>query len=245
MNWRYILGSTANRFVQSVLTNQRVPLLRAVPYGLSWLYDIQRFNGGRKPLIIFDVGANIGQTAWGLVRYFPTSQIYCFEPVQSTFSMLRSNYGAYSNVCLEQLALGSSPGTAQITLHEFSEINTLAASTRKSVGTEKITVDTVDSYCSSKGISHIDILKMDVQGWEAEVLKGAEGMIESGKINFIFSEVGFDASEADMMYFPTLHETLTSKAYRFAGMYETYRYGRHKEKVGFASCLYKLDSDRK
>ena len=55
-------------------------------------------------------------------------------------------------------------------------------------------MSTLDEYALSKGIQHIDILKMDVQGSELNVLKGAENLLKSNKIDIIYSEVWFKAA---------------------------------------------------
>jgi hypothetical protein len=69
-----------------------MPLTRYVPPGQFWIYDVQRFAGTRDLDVIFDVGANIGQTAYGLVRYLPHAQIFCVEPVGATMERLRTRF---------------------------------------------------------------------------------------------------------------------------------------------------------
>jgi len=88
MNLRYFVGSTFNLAFNNILSNQAFPLTRYIPHGQSVFYDIQRFSKKKKLDTLFNIGANVGQTANGLVRYFPKSQIYCFEPVSMTFNIL-------------------------------------------------------------------------------------------------------------------------------------------------------------
>ncbi|HET7409055.1 MAG TPA: FkbM family methyltransferase [Paracoccaceae bacterium] len=243
MNWRYIVGAGLARATHAAL--RRAPPVRYVPYGRYWLYDLHRFCG-RSLGPIFDVGANVGQTARGLVRYFPDDPIYCFEPVESSFEVLQRDYA--DRVTAVRSALGSVPGTGEMHLHTDSELDTLAApgdlaaslSTGDSV---TVPIDTVDGFAARHGIERIGLLKMDVQGWELEVLRGADRMLGSGAIAAVFSEVAFDTGRPDMQDFCQLNEHLSLKGFTFCGLYDQFRWG-DKKKVHFANALYlRLDRE--
>jgi FkbM family methyltransferase len=143
-----------------------MPLTRYFPYGRSWLYDVQRFSNTRNFNVIFDGGANIGQTAVELCRYFPSGSIFCFEPVSATFCRLRENNKGNKNVTCVQTALGNERGSAEIALYDDSELNTLVLnSPRKSTGErEVVSIDTIDGFCRDRKLASIDLLKLDVQG---------------------------------------------------------------------------------
>ena len=80
---------------------------------------------------------------------------------------------------------------------------------------------------------------MDVQGWELEVLKGAEEMILANKVRYIFSEVGFrDEGHPDLHPFATIHQALTKYGYLFSGFYDLSRYGDRKQFTLFGMALY-------
>ena len=125
MNWRYLVGSAVGRATHAVLSSKNMPLTRYVPPGWFWLYDIQRFSRTRDLAIVFDVGANIGQTVHGLVRYLPKAKIFCIEPVNATMNQLKASYGRYSNIRFAQVAFGSKCEKISIALHHESERNTL------------------------------------------------------------------------------------------------------------------------
>lgn len=242
MNWRYFIGRTVNGAAQGILSSRILPLNRYVPVGQFWLYDIQRFAGSRNLDIVFDVGANIGQTAHGLVRYLPEAQIFCVEPIQSTMQKLKDNYARYSNIEFVQVAFGSEPGTVSMPLHRDSQLNSLVwQQPRMSDLTglcETISVETIDNFCRARSIGYIDLLKVDVQGWELEVLKGAASMIERNGIRFVYTEVGFQRTGTDMQYFNDLHDYMIDNRFSFCGIYDVYRYGSEKQFVGFSNALY-------
>ena len=68
--------------------------------------------------------------------------------------------------------------------NQFWEGNPLL--TQKEV---KVDITTIDSYCQKQNIKSIDILKMDVQGNEINVLKGAKQMLKEKRIKLIFTEI--------------------------------------------------------
>jgi hypothetical protein len=68
------------------------------PSGLSLAYDLKRILGDVPVNTIFDVGANIGQTALYFNKHFPGADIYSFEPVKATFNTLKNTVGHLSNI---------------------------------------------------------------------------------------------------------------------------------------------------
>jgi tRNA1(Val) A37 N6-methylase TrmN6 len=66
------------------------------PSGLDLAYDLKRILDGNQLQTVFDVGANVGQTALYFNKHFPNANIYSFEPVKGTFGTLESNVGYFS-----------------------------------------------------------------------------------------------------------------------------------------------------
>ncbi len=106
------------------------------------------------------------------------------------------------------------------------------------MGKEQIAIETVDHYAAAHGLRHIDILKMDVQGWETEVLRGASSMLEDNRIRFVYAEVGFSRIDRDMQHFSELNDFLEERGFRLCGFYSPFRWGAHKAFLGFANALY-------
>jgi FkbM family methyltransferase len=74
---------------------------------------------------IFDVGANIGQTSMELRKYFPGSSIHAFEPVNSTFEILKKNLCEDRKIILNNVALGAEEKEVTIFIRGESLINSL------------------------------------------------------------------------------------------------------------------------
>lgn len=242
-NWRYLIGSQAHVALDAVLSSQRVPLTRYFPRGKYWMYDAQRFAGTRHFDVIFDVGANVGQTASDLVRYFPKAQIYCFEPVSSTFDILASKFGTQTNVRCVRQALGSRKGSREIELHENSELNSLMPQGGGRDGDltgarELIEVGTLDDFCDGESIDAIDALKMDAQGMELDIINGGCAMLRKNAVRFVYAEIGFSRHDTDIQYFGDFNEALYDAGFILCGFYDPVRWGGAKQFMAFANALY-------
>lgn len=242
MSLNHFVGSRLNIFKHSILSSPIFPLTRYFPRGDSWLYDAQRFANTREFKVVLDVGANIGQTAWSLTRYCKSADIYCFEPVRNSFDKLYESYSQHQNVICINKALGSCAGEAIVELHSNSELNTLVTNQPRKQDltgeSERIAMDTIDTFCDEHKITSIDLLKMDVQGWELEVLKGSNQMISANKVHFIYAEVGFRKDASDMQYFEELNEFMQNNEYFLCGFYDGFRWGKNKQFLGFSNALY-------
>ncbi len=223
-----------------MLASAYFPLSRYYPYGVSWLYDLMRIKGTRSLDTVFDVGANRGQTVEALLRFAPHAPIHSFEPGGSAFDALKGTYGDRRNVHLHRIALGSKKEQRSMLIRDNSELNTLVSSSGGGGASraETIQISTVDDIMAREKISHLDLLKMDVQGWEMEVIRGASDLIANRNVMFIFAEVTFSAHEAEMQQFGEFHDCMERNEFTLCGLYELMRYGPRKEFVLFANALY-------
>jgi FkbM family methyltransferase len=205
------------------------------------MYDVQRYAGSRHLGVIFDIGANVGQTTESLLQYFSKSEIYAFEPVSSTFDALSRRFAGKSQVHALKMALGREPAHAPIRLYCDSELNTLVENGRKTGKTgetETVLVTSVDQICDEHNIHSIDILKMDVQGWELDVLTGASCMLRRKKVHFVFSEVAFRRADLDMQHVGDLSDIMEQNGFWLCGFYDRFRWGANKEYLGFLNALF-------
>jgi len=168
---------------------------RNIPFGVEWYHDIQYFTKASKLEIILDVGANIGQTALSLSKHFSDSLIYCFEPVPSTFEELVTSTKALPKVKAINQALGEKINRVPMTAKPLAEQNTLVINGNKSTSgdceTVLVDVNTLDNFCQSNKIDKINLLKIDTEGYEMNVLKGAQQLLSAHKIDYIVVECDF------------------------------------------------------
>lgn len=155
--------------------------------GVDLFLDLDRLRGLSTFVNVFDVGANIGDFSARFRRYFPEAVIHAFEPVSSNFSILREETEGIPGLEIHQLAVSNSCGRREIFLHDGPALHSLE---RPSAGGRSEWVDTVtlDEFCRESGIKIVDFLKIDTEGHELSVLKGAEGLLRSGAIRCLLVE---------------------------------------------------------
>jgi FkbM family methyltransferase len=194
-----------------------------LPIGADLRVDLHRI--GIDPRIVFDVGANVGQTYTRFRRDFPLARIYSFEPVASTFAQLKKIV-SHSDVA-EQIAFGDYEGEAVIHTHPHWHV---LNSFRVAVGSESgnVRMTSIDTY----GVTP-DLLKIDTEGFELPVLRGAGTRLD--RIKAVFVEVGFDRANERNTYFSDVADFL--QAHCFYGLYDVTHYPRQGQ-PSFANALF-------
>lgn len=165
-------------------------------------------------LIVMDVGASSGNYVAAILDRFPISRVFAFEPSSSKFKTLENRFLHDSRVSCVNLGFGSRSGTFPMYgPAEGSELSSVVrrdlSSHNMSVGwVEDIELETVDSWIGREAIPRVDILKIDVEGNELEVLRGArEALVEAVQvIQFEFGGTSVDAGTYFRDYWVFLRE---------------------------------------
>jgi FkbM family methyltransferase len=168
--------------------------------GISLRDDINVLVKTEHPLC-FDVGANRGQTIDLLNKFFRQPEIYAFEPSSESFPVLTGRrYGP--SVRVFKMALGATCATNEFVNYEDSTLSSLLTieseqeSQLRHVGVkckESVEVRTIDSFMAEHRINQIDVLKIDAQGYDLEVLKGAQESLSRGAVRNVLVELNFVA----------------------------------------------------
>ncbi|EAZ91442.1 FkbM family methyltransferase [Crocosphaera chwakensis] len=169
------------------------------PFGANFYNDIKYLTRNNQLKIIFDVGANVGQTSQELVKNFPSSYIYAFEPVPNTFKELKKNVSKFQKVKPVNIGFGEQIGQFPITSEDLSGHNTFLIDQKEKKTIDSVQnqttilvdVNTIDNFCQENKIEEINLLKIDTEGFEMKVLKGAENKLKQQKIDYIFVECEF------------------------------------------------------
>jgi len=210
------------RFVEHLAD---IHIYHVLPRGVDVAYDIVNSFPMYRVGIVFDVGANVGQSARRYLGCFPGSQVYCFEPVRDTFRQLQDNLRGNDRVHCVRLALGSSKGKGEMALKGSSEMFFLLGQSRDSpanehVMTEEVDIVTLDEFCCASKIGQVNYLKIDTEGADLEVLKGGENLLDEQRIDFVEVEAGMNAGNKRHVPFETLKHYLESRSYLLFGIYE-------------------------
>ena len=181
--------------------------------------------------VIFDVGANIGQTTKKYCKLFPTAQIFSFEPFEEAYSTLALKHQANSSVKPVKLAISDHIGTDQLNLNVSNETNSLlkvaCGSDRyvdkgltENIGSVDVDTISIDEYCKNECIENIQILKLDIQGTELMALRGAENLLKDHLIDLIYTEVLFAELYTGQAYFADICRYLEGHGYILYGLYD-------------------------
>jgi FkbM family methyltransferase len=136
-------------------------------------------------MVFFDVGANAGLFAIGVAKKIGGSRVFAFEPCSSTCDLLRQNLklNHLVDVNVEQEALGDFVGVEALQIHARGKdgLHTLGKAPHPeslAVGQENVRVTTTDEFMKDHKVPRVDVLKVDVQGAELMVLRGARRLLE-------------------------------------------------------------------
>lgn len=214
---------------------------RLPPKNQCWMEDVKRMSGDKAISVVFDIGANIGQVALRLPDFFPDASITCFEPVSEVFKVLSECIKGIAQINAYQLALSDDAGKENIMLYEDSRCNTflrnLDESWHQAIGIQEVEITTIDQFVGLNPVSKIDILKLDVEGFELKVLQGAKLLLQEGRINYIYAEIGFNRSSRHQ-YFGDLCEFLSSYHFELSNFYEPFRDGVLEQNLRFCNALF-------
>jgi len=148
-------------------------------------------SGTAARAVVLDVGANVGNYSRTILKIAPDARVYCFEPHPANVSRLESALG--SSVTVVPVAVGSAPGTLELFDYEGTT-GSSHASLHKEVfeqilqrphHSQCVPVTTIDEFVEQRGIDAIALLKVDVEGHEYEVLKGAARVIRERKVDLV------------------------------------------------------------
>lgn len=126
--------------------------------------------------VMLDIGAYVGQFSLVASRLVSDVSIFAFEPTPSVFEQLQRNVelnGCQNVVCLN-VALSDRPGKANLyTYPESADQNSLRRLNTASTASVEISVETVDCFVKRRKLARLDTIKIDVEGNELAVLRGA------------------------------------------------------------------------
>jgi FkbM family methyltransferase len=216
--------------VTDVLTN-----LKVIPYrrGMDEFRDIHRLLPHERIDMIFDVGANVGDTALAFRRNFPSATIHCFEPNSELAPHLN---GLNANLNVHSVALSSRAGESGF---NKSGAGSDVYSLTDDKSGEIVALDTVDDFCKSRSIDHIHYLKIDTEGHDLEVLKGASSMLTDFRIDLVQAEVSMNPDNNLHVSFFKVANHLEPLGYRLFGVYEqTNEFPTKKPNLRRSNVLY-------
>ncbi|AEE26590.1 FkbM family methyltransferase [Francisella hispaniensis] len=185
----------------------------------SFIQKIIKKNAiGKKKFVVFDIGANKGEYTKFLAENISNSSIFAFEPHPLTFKVLSKKCSCLNDIILFNCALAAEKSILK--LYDYkSKDGSSHASLSSKVFTDvhgsktishQVDVTTVDLICEENNIKRIDLLKIDVEGYELDVLRGSKRMIQSDLVKFIQFEFT-QLNTSTRVFFKDFWEILSEK----------------------------------
>lgn len=159
-------------------------------------------------MIFFDVGTNAGVFAISAAKKIGGKGVFAFEPCSSTCELLKRNLrlNRIADVNVVQMALGDSVGEAvmQVNAPGKDGLNTLGQATHpdsKVIGQEEVRITTVDVFMRENQIPRVDVMKVDIEGAELMLFRGARDLLQRVDAPLILFE-GFGSLTRGFGYHP-------------------------------------------
>jgi FkbM family methyltransferase len=146
--------------------------------------------------VIYDIGANVGTWSVLAKSIIPSASLHAFEPLPAHHDGFVNNVRGLDNVTLHRIALGATNTEAVLHVTNYTDASSMLQPTEISsscgvaeVAQFSVPLRRLDDYRVEQGLPWPDLIKLDVQGFELEVLKGASECLRAAKA--VISEVSF------------------------------------------------------
>lgn len=147
---------------------------------------------------IVDVGANRGDMTARFVETFPQARVIAVEPNPEVYASLRARFDGQPRVECVNVALGAAAGESDFYANRIGATSSLFPRVRDArryfaaadapMCKLRVPVRTLDELAGRHGLAHLDLLKLDTQGAELLIFKGARQLLAAQAIDVIYSE---------------------------------------------------------
>ncbi len=166
--------------------------------------------------VCLDVGANIGiVSVWMAQR---ADQVYAFEPASGNRQRMAENLRVNRADNVEVIPVAVADRAGQMTLHlhaGYGHHSLARVKTSPRIGQESVPVVTLNEFCAERRIEQVDVLKIDVEGYEVEVLQGASDLLRERRIRCVILEISADVLSHIGRSVDELLDCLTPFGYTF------------------------------
>lgn len=155
-------------------------------------YRIAAEQCGKLDPVVIDGGAHRGGSVEAFSKFVPQAEFHCFEPDPLLANELVGIFVGKANVNVVQAALGESRGKATFNINASRPTNSLLPAAEglqpdlqelsRVVEQVEVDVTSLDDYCDSKGIRRVDIIKLDLQGYDYKALLGAKSTLRGARV---------------------------------------------------------------
>lgn len=163
--------------------------------------SLTRVFRGDEAVVALDVGGNEGHTARRMLGLWPAARVVAFEPSPAILPVLKAEAAKGPGFEVVEAAVGSREGKVSFHVtgdHWCSSVLPPSELGKRYYGSwlevsRKVEVPlvTLDGWTGRNGVKRVDLIKVDTQGYDLEVLKGAEGLLRTGGVRAVNCEFQF------------------------------------------------------
>lgn len=174
---------------------------------------------------VIDAGANVGQFSLLIRGLHPAAEIHAFEPLAAAVAVFGRLFAHDPKVHLYQLALGAAETRAALHISRRSDNSSLLpinqsqsafAPGTEEIGTVDVPVQRLDTVLADTVLPRPSLLKIDAQGGELDILKGAEGLLPT--VDYIYVEISFAEFYMGQPSADQILAYLQARGYRMVGI---------------------------
>ena len=170
----------------------------------------------KPPYCIFDVGSHRGEYLDVVMSVLGDEKftVHCFEPSPRFFSSLSQRAANDRRIIANNIGLGKSSENMELFFDNEDASGTLTKRKLDHIGitswqSEKVAITTLDEYCKNNGIDYIHLLKVDIEGHELDLFRGAEKMLRKKAVKIVtfeFGDCNIDTKTYFQDYFYFFHD---------------------------------------
>jgi FkbM family methyltransferase len=212
-----LVGPMASRIVNGSLRHLGLQIVRSAPE----LRSLPSY--GFKTVL--DIGASNGDFLRRVRPVLPEAFIHCFEPLPELFAQLQKSVSTDPRARAWNLALGDTDGAGVMHKSDGIFLSSLLPMTEETLRVfpdathwtpQDVTVSTLDKWAEPQQLEPPILIKMDVQGYEAHVIRGGRATIQKAQV--LLLEVSFVELYAGQCLFDELYDAVRELGYRCVGM---------------------------
>jgi len=183
----YLYGRGSHKMVNRYGLNFNLDISDLVDWSLYFglketahekLYALCREN-----YIVMDIGTNNGAVLMQLSQKAKEGFVYGFEPDPINYARCIKNLSLnkLANVEVNNIALGSEKGQAALVIVDETNLGMNKISIDPSHKSSEVFINTLDNFVAEKGLSKVDLIKIDTEGFELHVLTGSSEILKNMK----------------------------------------------------------------
>jgi methyltransferase, FkbM family len=223
-------------FSRKIITGQKIFLIKSV-YGFKVILDITKNvdhdfllsvfekenfdliqNIAQKDWTVIDVGANIGLYTLLFSKLIgPKGAVYSFEPSDEAFFRLQQNIklNNLENVSVHKMGVAEKAGIKEFHITSDDAYNSLGITPMKEViEIKNINIVTIDDFIKENNIKRVNILKIDTEGADYLVLKGAFSLLSDKNAPIVLCEFNNVVRDGYDFELDSIIKLLTSHSYQ-------------------------------